>query len=376
MVNNRFILNISALFLAFLVVLTTLFFTKNKLFDYYFTYLDSLKKTVELQSDLESGKIVLFGSSELVVYPNQKFLPQNFFNNELKIPLRVQGNEGHQSFVILSQLAAFDNKKVRENAKIVVLLSPSWFTGSSDNGLTMAKFLEFMNLGMMNKLYFEGQTQDKYKFLISDYIQNNISYIKDPTFIYETPFKDIKDEYIDNKFKKFIIEKFDEKYVKTQDISYLKQNINFDNLKNEAKIIESSSSNNKFGIQNEYYFKYIKPEIAKNNFPFEIVIPPSLEKNEEYQDFLDLLDFLDSYKIKPLFIMQDLHPYIFIKNRENANLLMETIKSKVLEHNFEYMDMWTYKKEDYEIGTLIDIVHFGELGWLRANQKIVDYFVK
>lgn len=106
----------------------------------------------------------------------QIFLPQNFFNNDLKIPLRVQGNEGHQSFVILSQLAAFDNKKVRENAKVVVLLSPSWFTGSSDNGLTMAKFLEYMNLGMMNKLYFEGQTQDKYKFLISDYIQNMLNH--------------------------------------------------------------------------------------------------------------------------------------------------------------------------------------------------------
>ncbi|PRM96694.1 D-alanyl-lipoteichoic acid biosynthesis protein DltD [Aliarcobacter cryaerophilus] len=374
--SNRLVLNISALFFAFLVVFILLFLTKDKLFDYYFTYLDSLKKTVELQSDLESGKIVLFGSSELVVYPNQKFLPQNFFNNDLKIPLRVQGNEGHQSFVILSQLAAFDNKKVRQNAKVVVMLSPSWFTGSSDNGLTMAKFLEYMNLGMMNKLYFEGQTQDKYKFLISDYIQNNISYIKDPTFIYETTFKEIKDEYINNKIKKFIIEKFDEKYVKSQDISYIKQDLNFDDLKNEAKNIETSSSNNKFGIQNEYYSKYIEPQIAKNNFPFEIVIPSSLEKNEEYQDFLDLLDFLDSYKIKPLFIMQDLHPDIFIKNRENANLLMETIKSKVLEHNFEYMDMWTYKKEDYEIGTLTDIVHFGEFGWVKANQKIVDYFVK
>lgn len=374
--SNRLVLNISSLFSAFLVVFILLFLTKDKLFDYYFTYLDSLKKTVELQSDLESGKIVLFGSSELVVYPNQKFLPQNFFNNDLKIPLRVQGNEGHQSFVILSQLAAFDNKKVRQNAKVVVMLSPSWFTGSSDNGLTMAKFLEYMNLGMMNKLYFEGQTQDKYKFLISDYIQNNISYIKDPTFIYETTFKEIKDEYINNKIKKFIIEKFDEKYVKSQDISYIKQDLNFDDLKNEAKNIETSSSNNNFGIQNEYYSKYIEPQIAKNNFPFEIVIPPSLEKNEEYQDFLDLLDFLDSYKIKPLFIMQDLHPDIFIKNRENANLLMETIKSKVLEHNFEYMDMWTYKKEDYEIGTLTDIVHFGEFGWVKANQKIVDYFVK
>ena len=374
--NNRLVLNISALFSAFFVVFIILFLTKDRLLEYYFTYLESLKKTVDLQSDLESGKIVLFGSSELVFYPNQKFLPQNFFNNDLKIPLRVQGNEGHQSFVILSQLAAFDNKKVRENAKVVVLLSPSWFTGSSDNGLTMAKFLEYMNLGMMNKLYFEGQTQDKYKFLISDYIQNNISYIKDPTFIYQTPYKEMKDEYINNKIKKFMIEKFDEKYVKSQDIKYFKQDLNFDDLKNEAKNIEISSSNNNLGINNEYYSKYVEPQIAKNSFPFEIVIPPSLEKNEEYQDFLDLLDFLDSYKIKPLFIMQDLHPYVFSKNRENANLLMETIKSKVLEHNFEYMDMWTYKKEDYEIGTLTDIVHFGELGWVKANQKIVDYFVK
>ncbi|MCT7497632.1 D-alanyl-lipoteichoic acid biosynthesis protein DltD [Aliarcobacter cryaerophilus] len=374
--NNRLVLNISALFSAFLVVFIILFLTKDKLFEYYFTYLESLKKTVELQSDLESGKIVVFGSSELVIYPNQKFLPQNFLNKDLKIPLRVQGNEGQQSFVILSQLAAFDNKKVRENAKVVVLLSPSWFTGSSDNGLSMAKFLEYMNLGMMNKLYFEGQTQDKYKFLISDYIQNNISYIKDPTFIYETTFKKIKDEYINNSIKKFIIEKFDERYVKLQDIKYTNPNLNYSDLKNEAEKIEISSSNNKFGIQNEYYTKYIEPEIEKGNFPFGITIPPSLEKNEEYQDFLDLLDFLDSYKIKPLFIMQDLHPYVFSKNRENANLLMETIKSKVLEHNFEYMDMWTYKKEDYEIGTLTDIVHFGELGWVKANQKIVDYFVK
>ena len=265
--NNRLVLNISALFSAFFVVFIILFFTKDRLFEYYFTYLESLKKTVELQSDLESGKIVLFGSSELVFYPNQKFLPQNFFNNDLKIPLRVQGNEGHQSFVILSQLAAFDNKKVRENAKVVVLLSPSWFTGSSDNGLTMAKFLEYMNLGMMNKLYFEGQTQDKYKFLISDYIQNNISYIKDPTFIYQTPYKEMKDEYINNKIKKFMIEKFDEKYVKSQDIKYFKQDLNFDDLKNEAKNIEISSSNNNLGINNEYYLKYVEPQIAKNSFP-------------------------------------------------------------------------------------------------------------
>ncbi|WP_418178775.1 D-alanyl-lipoteichoic acid biosynthesis protein DltD [Aliarcobacter lanthieri] len=374
--KKNILLNIFALFTAFFIVLVTLYFTKDKVLNYYFNSFDSLQKTIDLQSDLENGKIVLFGSSELVIYPHQKFLPQNFFNNDLKLPLKAQGNEGQQTFVIMSQLVACDNEKVRNNAKIVVLLSPSWFTGSSDNGLTMSKFLEYMNIGMMNKLYFESESDDKYKYIISDYIKENVASIKEPTFIYEYPFSIIKEDYFNNKIKNLLIKSFDNKNVKIEEINYFPINFNYESLKIKAKNIEVSSSNNSFGIQNEYYKKYIEPEVTKNNFPFSIVIPPDLDKNEEFQDFLVLLDFLDSYKIKPLFIMQDLHPYVFSKNREEANKLMLLIKSKVLEHNFEYMDMWTYEKENYEIGTLIDIVHLGEFGWVKVNQKIIDYFIK
>ena len=60
-----------------------------------------------------------------------------------------------------------------------------------------------------------------------------------------------------------MIEKFDEKYVKSQDIKYFKQDLNFDDLKNEAKNIEISSSNNNLGINNEYYSKYVEPQIKK-----------------------------------------------------------------------------------------------------------------
>ncbi|QKF59542.1 D-alanyl-lipoteichoic acid biosynthesis protein DltD [Aliarcobacter lanthieri] len=374
--KKHILLNIFALFTAFFIVLVTLYFTKDKVLNYYFNSFDSLQKTIDLQSDLENGKIVLFGSSELVIYPHQKFLPQNFFNNDLKLPLKAQGNEGQQTFVIMSQLAACDNEKVRNNAKIVVLLSPSWFTGSSDNGLTMSKFLEYMNIGMMNKLYFESESDDKYKYIISDYIKENLASIKEPTFIYEYPFSIVKKDYFNNKIKNLLIKSFDNKNVKIEEINYFPINFDYESLKIKAKNIEVSSSNNSFGIQNEYYKKYIEPEVTKNNFPFSIVIPPDLDKNEEFQDFLVLLDFLDSYKIKPLFIMQDLHPYVFSKNREEANKLMLLIKSKVLEHNFEYMDMWTYEKENYEIGTLIDIVHLGEFGWVKVNQKIIDYFIK
>lgn len=374
---NKFFINIFALFISSFIVFLGVFIFKDEILEYYTKPLqDTLQKTVSLQTDLESGKIVLFGSSELVKYPNQRFLPQKFFNNELNIPLRVQGNEGHQTFVIMSQLAALDNQTIRNNARIAILLSPSWFTGSNENGLTMPKFLEYMYSGMMNKLYFESETDDKYKYLISDYIKENVSLIKEPSFIYKYPLNVLEKDYLNNEIKKFIIQNFDYKNIKVETLNYVKPKLDYDKLRAEAKNIEIPSSNNNFGINNEYYSKFIEPEIAKNNFPFSIIIPPELDKNEEFQDFLVLLDFLDNYKIKPLFIMQDLNPYVFAGNREEANELMATIKSKVLEHNFEYMDMWTYKKEDFEMNSLTDIVHLDELGWIKVNQKIIDYFMK
>lgn len=374
---NKFFINIFALFISSFIIFLGIFIFKDEILEYYTKPLqDTLQKTVSLQTDLESGKIVLFGSSELVKYPNQRFLPQKFFNNELNIPLRVQGNEGHQTFVIMSQLAALDNQTIRNNARIAILLSPSWFTGSNENGLTMPKFLEYMYSGMMNKLYFESETDDKYKYLISDYIKENVSLIKDPSFIYKYPLNVLEKDYLNNEIKKFIIQNFDYKNIKVETLNYVKPKLDYDKLRAEAKNIEIPSSNNNFGINNEYYSKFIQPEIAKNNFPFSIIIPPELDKNEEFQDFLVLLDFLDKYKIKPLFIMQDLNPYVFAGNREEANELMAIIKSKVLEHNFEYMDMWTYKKEDFEMNSLTDIVHLDELGWIKVNQKIIDYFMK
>ncbi|MCT7581177.1 D-alanyl-lipoteichoic acid biosynthesis protein DltD [Aliarcobacter butzleri] len=374
---NKFFINIFALFISSFIVFLGVFIFKDEILEYYTKPLqDTLQKTVSLQTDLESGKIVLFGSSELIKYPNQRFLPQKFFNNELNIPLRVQGNEGHQTFVIMSQLAALDNETIRNNARIVVLLSPSWFTGSNENGLTMPKFLEYMYSGMMNKLYFESETDDKYRYLISDYIKENVSLIKEPSFIYKYPLNVLEKDYLNNEIKKFIIQNFDYKNIKVETLNYVKPKLDYDKLRAEAKNIEIPSSNNNFGINNEYYSKFIEPEIAKNNFPFSIIIPPELDKNQEFQDFLVLLDFLDNYKIKPLFIMQDLNPYVFVGNREEANELMAIIKSKVLEHNFEYMDMWTYKKENYEMNSLTDIVHLDELGWIRVNQKIIDYFMK
>ena len=180
---NKLFLNVSSFIFALLVVVGLLYGGKNEILNYYAKSLqESLEKTNSLQNDLENGKVVVFGSSELLS-TNLKFIPQNYFNNDLKIPLRVQGNEGHQGFAILSQLATYDNDNVKENSRIVILLSPSWYTGNSDNGTKVSKFLEFMYPGMMNKLYFQSNVDDSYKILINNYVKKNLSLIKDPSYI-------------------------------------------------------------------------------------------------------------------------------------------------------------------------------------------------
>ena len=373
---NKLFINIFAFIFAFIVVISLFYVSKNEILNYYAKPLqDSLQKTISLQNDLESGKIVVFGSSELVINPNQKFLPQNYFNNDLKLPLRIQGNEGQQSFAILAQLAAYHGELIKENAKVVILLSPSWFTGSYNNGTTIPKFLEFMYPGMMNKLYFQSEIDDSYKILINNYVKKNITYIKNPNFIYEYSFNELEEDYLNNEVKKFLIKSFDNRDVNPPIVTYKNSMLDYESLKVEANKIATPSTNNSFGISNEYFTKHIEPSIKIGSFPYNIIVPSELDKNQEYQDFLVLLELLKNYKIKPLFVMQDLHPYVFEKNRDEMTTIISTIKSKIEENNYGYLDMWTYKKENYEMGTLTDIVHSGELGWVKINQKIIEHFM-
>ena len=373
---NKLFSNIFAFILSLVVVISLFYVSKNEILNYYAKPLqDSLQKTISLQNDLESGKIVVFGSSELVINPNQKFLPQNYFNNDLKLSLRTQGNEGQQSFAILAQLAAYHGELIKENAKVVILLSPSWFSGSYNNGTTIPKFLEFMYPGMMNKLYFQSEIDDSYKILINNYVKKNITYIKNPNFIYEYSFNELEEDYLNNEVKKFLIKSFDNRDVNPPIVTYKNPMLDYESLKVEANKIATPSTNNSYGISDEYFTKHIEPSIKIGSFPYSIIVPSELDKNQEYQDLLVLLELLKSYKIKPLFVMQDLHPYVFEKNRDEMTTIISTIKSKIEENNYGYLDMWTYKKENYEMGTLTDIVHSGELGWVKINQKIIEHFI-
>jgi hypothetical protein len=191
---------------------------------------------------------------------------------------------------------------------------------------------------MMNKLYFQSSVDDSFKILINNYVKKNLNYIKDPSYIYKFSFNELEEDetFLDKISKKAIMGIFDDKGMKPQTITYENPNIDYEKLKTEAKQTSSSTStNNSYGISDNYFTKYVEPSIKNGDFPYTIIVPQELDKNQEYQDFLSLLELLKDYKIKPLFIAQDLNPYVFVKNRETMNSIMSTIKSKVEENNLK-----------------------------------------
>lgn len=380
---RKLAVNFFALAIALAVVYNAILFFREYIEKYY-SGLAPLEKNLSnaqgLQNDLEMGKIVIFGSSELV-HRSHRFIPQNYFNKELKLPLTANGSAGHQSFAILSQLAACHNDKIIRNAKVVIFLSPGWFYGNASLGTTTPKFLKYMYSAMLYKLYFSSEVSDGYKILIGNYIKAHLHEMKNPSYIYKYANNVTSNNYFANLLDDIIINSVirSVNFTNSSDVINYPRNtpsIDFIALKKEAKKIESDkSTNNKIGINNSYFNKYVKPQIQKGSFPYSIATPPPLDENVEFQDFLNLVDLLKQYNIRPLFVMQDLNPYAYKTNRDSMLPLLSSIKNELNLAGFGYLDMWTYDTKKYQLGTLTDVMHTGELGWVQINQKIISHFI-
>jgi len=376
---NKLIINITAFLSAVVLAVFAFLFFKSNIINHYPSLSplqQSIKKTYSLQNDLETGKIILFGSSELTNH-GHTFIPENFFNKTLKVPLTSNGHAGHQSFAILSQLASLSNQKVKDNARVIIFLSPGWFESSYAKGTSVPSFLEYMYSGMMYKLYYESDVNRYYKFLIGQYIKKNIKEIKSPSDIYKyaANYVETTDEFsLKHFFTQKIVKNIYTSDLSTNKVLYQKQNLDYAQLREEAQKVAKPSTNNTFGINNEYYTKYVEPNIKKGTFPYAISVP-SIKENQEYKDFLNLVKLLKDYKIKPLFIMQDQNPFAYAKNRGSLEPILANIKAELNKYGYGYLDMWTYDKKNYILGTLTDIMHTGELGWVEIDKKIIEHFM-
>ncbi|MDH5720932.1 MAG: D-alanyl-lipoteichoic acid biosynthesis protein DltD [Spirochaetia bacterium] len=331
-------------------------------FQYLYDLSDKKRSYLKLEKALLSGKITIFGSSELASSLGNN--PHIFFNKELGIPVNAIGGGGHQSLIMLAELSSLYNEILLNNARLVFLISPGWF---NTEGTNIKRFTDYINAELFYRLYYQSSAPKEFKNYIISNINRRYDTIMDITplsmaYSFKKNIGSINLAY----FFKYLKKNHD---IETHDYSvYEGKKIDWEKILENAKIAEINKyTNNDYYIYDDYFTKYMKYE----RLPKHVRRLPLF--NQEYDDFEMLINLLKNFKNRPLFVLWPIHPTAHAKlNRYDE--VLNKIRKKLKQENFELLDLWMNEGE-IEIGVLTDLMHPGEYGWAKVNKEIYKRFI-
>ncbi len=424
-----------AFILAFILVFFTILVLKDKLFSVSQERTSKVSSKSEiLQKSLDNGDIVVLGSSELD-YFYQRFLPDNFFNNELKVPLVTSGEGGNNSIIHMAQLAGYYSKNMKKNAKVAIMFTMRDFTGFKT---PMSIFLKYIKPNMLKNIFFNDSIPKSTKALVSKYLLENLTHINNPSLIHyygvlyslkvtdRKFFEVLKFYYASRGVKKNSVAAKDNgwgglgysneqlKIMYQQDKLYdeLKkqtppQNVkviydefveliytyaqemknveplniiginNIEELKASAlKMDLRLSNNNEYGMTNYIYTRFSYMQKSSGTLQaISLPAPKPIEENIGYHNLVELIQMCKMLDIKPIFIMQNLNPLVY-NNLNDYTQIMQAAKEAIERNGFEYLDLMNWDKEKYVVGELIDNSHPSEYTWVKIDNFIYKNFVK
>ena len=83
-------------------------------------------------------------------------------------------------------------------------------------------------------------------------------------------------------------------------------------------------------------------------------------------DFRMLVKYLKYKNADCSFIFQPLNPYYY-PALDSLNKLTDTITNILARNKIPYLNMFVLDRESYEPGTLNDVMHLGDYGWMKIN---------
>lgn len=331
----------------------------------------SEKSELELIGSLADKKgLTIFGSSELSNTTN--FIPYEFLPDSMGIRTNAFGHAFQQNFAIYCQLLAL--KQYVKNSKICIILSPGWF---ETEGTNIEAFLEFVRPNFLRRIIQDNTISEPEQDYIARYIFKNYNLINKPS-------KEINYLYKRYQYRNLpILNNFffqqkntistvnyqlhSNKTIKA--IANKKINWSQEKLKAKRRFIATCTSNKLF-INDDYYKNHILTDnkIRKGN-----VWKMNKNNNRELMDFKVLVQFLKENKCQASFIIQAYNPFHY-QSIENFFPILNEIKSELTKHHFPYLDFYPKKISDYEPGTLIDIMHFGDVAWIQIDKFLVETY--
>lgn len=327
---------------------------------------------------VEGSSLVLFGSSELTT-ENQPTKVTVFFKDEMHVPLLAIGHDGNQCLSIHAQLLAADAPL--RDAKLVLLLSPGWFSGrSAKRGTALEAFLEYQpspSFYRIRRRYLAGDT------LVRPYLQflaDHRTELTDAQPIVQLLLRnaDARERFaywFSTPWVRYQVEATEANMLAEPEIPgqarpwqmghYTAEQWKACYQRAVAAHLAQCTNNNYF-INDAFYTEYVHGETR------EVEVVP-LDRNREYKDLISLLDFLKAEDAKPLFIIQSLNPYVYT-NVKDLSPTMEAVRRAVQERGFTVFDQWVDDTAHFQPGILTDVMHLGPLGWARVDSAITTYF--
>lgn len=332
----------------------------------------------KIQNAILKDFLILLGSSELS-NSTHKYIPYNFLP-KAGIPIMAIGNAGHQSLLIMTALMPYFESL--ENKKIVVLISPTWFNEYA-NGTHPDNFSKYVSLDKLYRIYQNNYLPDEFKFALGDYLRENkhhfgnfnsiISAFCSKVEFNQQPYNPVNATcyaFLNAYCRWSAIDKERSRdYYEYKPLPVL-QHYNWTKLiQQQRDTFLKQCTNNTYYVTNDYYSKYIKNVDVKQPEPF------SFENSREWSDFLCMLDFFKSAKAKVYFIMQPLNPHFYTAIDVYKDIVNQ-IEKETKKRNLPLLNMFAFNKKKYIPGTLCDIMHIGELGWLKIDSALIQHYGK
>ncbi len=337
------------------------------------SYTASFKDGIDAELNLlwslqEKNGVTLLGSSELT--SSSQFVSHDYVTKHLNLRVASFGHQHFQSFAIYSSLLAFNN--AIQNSNVSIIVSPGWF---ETKGTNIEAFLEFIRPNFLDKIIKDVEISYQEKVEIGRYLFQNrflisrpdkrINYLINLFMFSQIPF--LKD-YFENRSKEFVRVEYEDYngHLPKSELVQIDWEKQFNSL--TRQFINSIHSNS-FYINDDYYNEFLKENYEHGEFDKLSI------DNQELKDLMLLVDFLKSKKANVSIIIQNLNPFHY-KNLDRFNPILNKMINYFNSNSIPYLNMFTSNSKDYVPGTLNDIMHTGDLGWMKINKFLVDTYGK
>ena len=325
----------------------------------------------------DGNTIVILGSSELdKLYSSGIFTPDVFFPSRHLASVVTYGRPGFEALGMYGLLYAL---KPHLNAKtrLVIMLSSAWFRTTD---MQSQMFNDNFNDTMLLQLYLNDDPRevfhdylDAHQADFSSMTSTQRLFLDDPSSMLDWNLPVLVSDVINSR----AYAQREKLNIRLAQLGQPDQGMLFgsthardlpwDKYEVLARGRESASmTNNHYWIRNGFYDLIMK---KYHTLPIEY-FPKHMQPEPEMNALKLLLQLLQRNKVKALFVMQPVNPRVYTDIASFHDVDVR-ITDLCREYGAQYVDMYN---QPYEQGILRDGSHPGELGWVRIDRTIAEYF--